>query len=150
MNNIKLIVSEVDGVLTDGKVAIDELSNRVFKNFNTDDLEVVNRLKSNVPLVFISSDNAVTYNLFRKKHLSFFWAKKDKKQVFLQILRKYNVSADEVLYIASKLSDLDCAYLAGTVLCPSNVNKALASVGQKLESKMGEGVLTEIYLMYFR
>jgi len=149
MSNIKLIVSEVDGVLTEGKVFYDELSNVPYKLFNMDDLEVINKLKCKFPIVFLSSDNKISYNFFRNKNIPFYWAKKSKKDVFLQILRRYNVTAEEVLFVASKLSDLECACLATNTVCPNNANLLIRRKAKQLKALKGDGVLTEIYIRYF-
>jgi 3-deoxy-D-manno-octulosonate 8-phosphate phosphatase KdsC-like HAD superfamily phosphatase len=119
-----------------------------YKSFNADDLEVVNKIKSNIPIVFISTDNAISYHFFRRKNIPFFWARKDKKEVFLQILRRYNVTAEDILFIGSKVSDVPCAHIAPLALCPVNVNDYLKKVATPLHSKSGEGVLTEVYLRY--
>ena len=150
IDNIKLIVSEVDGVLTDGKVPIDELGNTNFKLFYQPDFEAINLIKSKYKIVFLSSDNSVTYHLMRRKNLPFFWSKKDKYKVFLEILRRYNVTAEEVIYVASKISDIACVTTVTLSFCPVNSNPKLISMCKVLNVRSGEGVFEELYWKYLK
>lgn len=142
MSNIKLIVSEVDGILTDGFSSIDELGNTLFKNFFTSEFEAVNKLKKFCPVVFMSNDNAISYNMCRRKNLPFFWAKRDKRSTLLQILRKYNVTAEDVLYIGSKLSDTKCINMI-----PKSVSTIDGLGVLHIDSPY---VLTKLYRAYFK
>ena len=150
MDNIKLIVSEVDGVITDGLAPIDELGNIPFKNFYLEDFDSINELKKACNFVFLSSDNAINYNLFRNKKIPFYWAQlKSKKDILLGILRRYNVTPEETIYIGSKASDIECMKLVPLSFCPEDSPKSIASIGSTLSSKAGKGVLTELYFHYF-
>ncbi len=146
MNKIKLVVSEVDGVITNGVQPIDELGNTAFKNFYTPDFEAINKIKSICPFVFLSSDNIISYNLCKKKNIPFFWAQKNKRMLLLDILRKYNVTLDEVVYIGGKLSDIECM-----TMVPNSFSANINLVGEykHLLCGAGNGVLTELYLVYF-
>lgn len=151
MDNIKLIVSEVNGVLTDGTNPIDELGNIPFKNFYIEDFEATNALKKKgIMVVFMSMDNCISYHLFRRKNLPFYWAQRDKYKTLLDILRRYNVTADEVLYVASTLSDIKCATTVPNSFCPLDSNKFLINRCTTLNANKGNGVLTELYLSYFK
>ena len=143
--NIKLVVSEVDGIITDGTQPVDELGITVFKSFYTGDFEAINEIKKTCPFVFLSSDNYISYNLMRKKNIPFYFARKDKRSKLLEIMRRYNVTADETLYIGSKLSDIPCMNMVPTSVCTNDL------LGFKYVSEMpGMGVITEVYLEYFR
>ncbi len=149
MEDIKLIVSEVNGVLTDGTNPIDELGNIPFKNFYIEDFEAINELKKKVKVVFISIDNCISYNLFRSKNIPFFWAPKDKYSILLEILRRYNVTLDETVYVAGTLSDVKCATTVPSSFCSFNSNNKLLDICSRLDVPSGKGVLTELYIRYF-
>jgi len=146
MNKIKLVVSEVDGVITDGLQPVDELGNTSFKNFYGPDFEAINKIKSVCPFVFISSDNVVSYNLCKKKNIPFFWAQKNKCTTLLEILRKYGVTLDDVMYIGSKISDIECMNMV-----PNSFTTNYLLTNYKICDMMpGSGILTELYLKYFK
>ena len=56
---IKLIVSEIDGVITSGVSQIDNVGITLFKDFYLGDFEAINKLKSTFQFVFLSADNNV-------------------------------------------------------------------------------------------
>ena len=150
MENIKLIVSEVDGILTDGTVPIDELGYTSNKSFFVGDFEEINQLKKKVDVVFISSDNQISYHLFRRKNIPFYWAKKDKFGTLLDVLRKYSVTAEEVVFIGAFLSDVKCATMVPNSFCPLGSNIKLSNICTSLSVPSGKGVLTDLYLRFFQ
>ncbi len=109
--DIKIIVSAVDGVITDGFSPTDELVNTPFKNYCMRDLEAINEIKKIYKFIFISQDNSVNYNFFRRKNIPFYYAPggdKNKKKMFVDIMKKYNVKPDNVMYIGCSYSDIEC------------------------------------------
>jgi len=147
LEKIKIIVSEVDGIITEGLISYDELQNVPFKTFYMKDFEAVNEIRKIIPFVFLSSDNSVTYNLMRSKNIPFFWAPKNKKEKLVEIMKRYDViSAEEVLFIGSTYSDTACVKLIPLSLCPQDaVSDVVNLSSHKLASISGMGVLTEVY-----
>lgn len=144
--DLQVIVSAVDGIITDGFLPIDELQNTPFKYYCMRDFEAINEIKKTYKFVFISSDNAVNYNLMRAKNIPFYYAPKDKIKSFTDIMRRYNVKPDNVMYIGCSYSDIECMHLAEVSLCtedtPRTVNLAADYV---IPAYAGEGVLCELY-----
>lgn len=143
---IKVIVSEVDGVITDHISCIDELGNVPFKCYYMKDFEFINELKKTFTFVFLSSDNAVSYHLCRRKNIPFYYAPKDKKGTLIKIMRKYNITPEEVIYIGSSFSDLECIQMIPFSLCPVDaVNDAKTICYHVLDNYGGGGVLEDVY-----
>lgn len=143
---IKIIVSEVDGVITDHILCIDELGNVPFKAYYMKDFEVINELKKTFTFVFLSSDNSVSYHLCRRKNIPFYYAPKDKKTTLVKIMKRYNVTPEEVIYIGSSFSDLKCIQLVPFSLCPVDaVNEVKTICYHVLENYSGDGVLENVY-----
>ena len=150
MTKIKLIVSEIDGIITDGTMFIDELGNIPYKNFCMEDFDSINKLKKECNFVFLSDDNRISYNDCRRRNIPFYWSKqKNKRDILLDIMRRYNVSPEETIYLGSKASDIECMKLVPLSFCPKSSSKLLASIGSKLETSPGKGVITELYFYYF-
>lgn len=152
---VKVIVSEVDGVLTEGIVPLDNLNNTLFKFYFLRDFEAVNLLKKHYNFVFLSSDNNVTYNIMRSKNIPFYWAQKSKKDTLVQIMRKYSVGPEEILYIGCNFSDINCVKMIPFSLCP---NDAVDSIIRLIQDRKevygydgvlniygGFGVISEVY-----
>lgn len=153
MSEIKLVISEVDGVLTGGQSPIDELGNIPFKHFYMDDFDAVNEIKrKGVPVVFLSSDNHINYHLMRSKNIPFYWAPKpkDKRTTAYDILRRYSVSAEEVLFVGSRFSDFKCTQVFPNSACPADASPSVRKwSAYTLEAKSGRGVLVEVFFRYF-
>lgn len=146
MENIKVIVSEIDGIVTEDMVPIDEIVNVPFKIYNVKDFEAVNEIRKYFKFAFISSDPQVNYNLCRKKNIPFFYDRKKKKNALIAIMQKYSVAPDEVLYVGNKLSDIECMQLIPLSFCTEDspgIIKNLASYVSPIYG--GAGVLCDIY-----
>jgi len=148
---LKLIVSEIDGVLTDGTYAEDELGNVLYKQFQSKDFDAINILKRDYKVVFLSEDNRINYNMCRRKNLPFYWGKntEEKYNKFIEILRRYNCTPDEVVFIASKLSDIKCCQLIPKSLCPADAGEYLISkCWTEFKTDGGKGIFVELlYLL---
>jgi len=147
LNNIKICVSEIDGILTNHSSPIDELGNTLFKTYNFKDFEAINEIKKRgYKFIFVSSDNRINYHLCRRKNIPFFWSEQGKKEAFLAALRRYNVTLENVLYIGSSFSDISLFKMAQISICPADAIyeiKALSDI--VLKSNGGDGVLCEVY-----
>ena len=144
--DIKIIVSEVDGVLTDGSVYRDELSNPVFKKYYSLDFEAINELKREYTVVFLSSDNAISYNLLRNKQLPFYHTKHSRKNVLYEILNRYATTAPELLYIGATYSDIDCMKLAQISTCSIDSPLDVQGTADFIINKpAGTGIFSYVY-----
>ena len=147
--DIKIIVSAVDGVITDGLMPVDELQNIPFKNYCVRDLEAINEIKKIYKFVFMSQDNAVSYNFFRRKNVPFYFAPgadRSKKKMFTDIMRKYNVKPDNVMYVGCSYSDIECMHLAEVSFCTKEAPGTVSMAADyMLPARAGEGVLCELY-----
>jgi len=128
--NAKLIVSEIDGILSNGDITIDEIGNVLYKTFNSRDFEAINELKKYFTVVFLSSDNRINYNMCRRNNIPFYWGKNEaeKYNKLVEILRRYNVTPDEAVYIASMISDRKCIQLIPESLCPDDAGEYLKNI----------------------
>jgi 3-deoxy-D-manno-octulosonate 8-phosphate phosphatase KdsC-like HAD superfamily phosphatase len=150
--DIKIIVSAVDGIITDGRAPIDELQNVPFKNYCMKDFEVINEIKKTFKFIFMASDNSISYNLFRARNIPFYWAPgtgghyKTKVKVLAEIMHKHNVKPDNVMYIGCSYSDVECMYLAEISFCTKDAPHTVSSSADyELPASAGENVLCELY-----
>ena len=145
---LKVIVSEIDGIVTEGSLYIDELGNVPFKTYCMKDFEIINELKKTFIFVFLSSNNAVSYHLCRRKNIPFYHAPRDKKESLIRVMQRYSATPEEVLYVGCSQSDLGCVKLIPFSLCPSDAVNDIRTVSYHvLENYGGEGVLCAVYDM---
>jgi len=145
---IKIIISEVDGVLTDGIWPIDEIGNILFKHFCHKDFEAINELKKHFKVAFISNDNHISYNMFRRKNIPFFYDQKSKKDALMALLARYSLTPDEAFYIGSTYSDIECFQLIPISACPSDAVPAVINVATTVLSVFG-GMGVFCHLQFF-
>lgn len=146
LTKLKVIISEVDGIITDGTVPYDELGNVPFKNFNLIDLEIINELKKTFKFVFISKYQEINYNFFRRKNIPFYWANKQKADTIKRITERFSVTLDEVLYIGSSYSDFSTLRSIPFSMCPENAVTGIKEhVSIVVTVQPGQGVLCGVF-----
>ena len=144
--NIKIIVSEIDGIITEDMTAFDVMGNVIFKQYYMKDFEAINKLKETFTFVFISSDNYVNYSMCKKRNIPFFHAQKSKAKTLTDIMRRYNVTPENILYVGCSYSDIESIKLSQVTFCPSDAPDSVRkAVAYPLSTYGGGGVLCELY-----
>lgn len=146
LEKVQIIISEVEGILTQGWLPIDELGNNPFKLFYYRDFEAINLLKPHLKVVFVSSDNKINYNLLRSRQIPFYYDPKNKKQALLAALKRYSLKPDDAMYIGSSYSDIECMRQIPFSVCPEDavvdIKEIAASI---LPAYGGDGVFCAVY-----
>ena len=146
LKKIKIIVSEVEGILTQGWVPVDELGNNPFKLFYYRDFEAINMLKSYFKVVFISADNKINYNYMRSKQLPFYYDPKNKKSALLAALKRYSFGPEDAMYIGSSYSDISCMQQIPFSACPEDAVDQIKELAEVvLPVYGGDGVFCKVY-----
>lgn len=148
-NEIKLVVSDFDGVFTDGSVYISE-QNEVQKKLNFKDIMGVSLLiKNNIAFAIISGEQSNILNYFKDKFNigEIHGGVRQKGIVLDDIMRKYNYKPNEVLYIGDDINDIAAMELVKYRIAPKNVNPILTFKVQNLQitdAYGGDGAIREI------
>jgi len=146
IKKVEVIISEVEGILTDGTYPVDELGNIPFKTFYHRDFEAINLLKRQFKVVFIAADNKVSYNLFRRKQIPFYYEPKNKKQALLQALKRYSLTPDQAIYLGSTYSDIECMRQVPSAICPEDAIADIKNLSvHVLPVYSGDGVMSALY-----
>jgi 3-deoxy-D-manno-octulosonate 8-phosphate phosphatase (KDO 8-P phosphatase) len=146
LSNTKLIISEIDGIITDGFSGIGEMDITMFKHFYIKDFEAINMMKRHWDFVFLSSAAAINLSLCRKRNIPFYFAERNKKEIYTKILQRYGVLADDVLYVGATYSDVPCMKESGFSACPEDATVPVKNTADLVMPLMsGTGVLCYIY-----
>jgi 3-deoxy-D-manno-octulosonate 8-phosphate phosphatase KdsC-like HAD superfamily phosphatase len=149
--SIKLVVSEIDGVVTDGSRAEDEMGHVVYKTYQSKDFSAINEIKKNYKFVFLSDDQHINYNMCRRRNIPFFYGKNEHEKYdrLVEILRRYQCTPDETVFIASKVSDMKCINLIPKSFCPDGSGELLKEkCWAEFTTHGGRGVIVEcLYLL---
>ncbi len=122
---IKMIVFDVDGVMTDGSITYDE-DGKEYKTFNAKDGHGVVRMnKSGFITAIITARNNGTV-AHRAKNLNFtelYQGYKHKLPALEELLKKYNLNLENVAYMGDDLPDICILAGVGLAACPSDAVK---------------------------
>ncbi len=148
-DEIKLVVSDFDGVFTDGSVYISE-QNEVQKKLNFKDIMGVSMIvKKGIDFAIISGEKSNILNYFKDKFglVEIHGGIRQKGIVLDEIMRRYNLKPSQVLYIGDDINDIAAMELVKYRLAPKNVNPVLTFKVQNLqitEAFGGDGAIREI------
>jgi 3-deoxy-D-manno-octulosonate 8-phosphate phosphatase (KDO 8-P phosphatase) len=120
---IKLLITDCDGVLTDGGVYY-SANGEELKKFNLRDGMGVERLRKicGIDTGIMTGENspivARRAEKLQMKHL--FLGIKDKKQCLTEILPSLNISPDEIAYIGDDMNDYEVIKMVGLSASPAD------------------------------
>lgn len=121
--NIKLLVMDVDGTLTDGRIYIDT-QGEAMKAFDVKDGYAIAHILPAVGVipVIITGRNSqiVEQRAEELKIRELYQGISDKLVQLKQIAAKYKVQPEEIAYIGDDLNDLECIRYCGMTACPQD------------------------------
>jgi len=153
LSHIKMLIMDVDGVLTDGGLWIDEDGN-VTKRFNVKDgLGIKILMSRKIKIAFVSGGKGGSTNQ-RACQLGIsdcFTEVKDKLKCVNSIKEKYNLSKNEIVFVGDDINDLVVANSVGLIICPSDAAlKIKKESNLVLENRGGNGAIRELAELILR
>lgn len=146
-NAIKLLVMDVDGTLTDGKINMGP-DGELFKSFNIKDGYAINEMlpaHGIVPAIITGRTSRIVENRARELHVTeLYQGKHDKLDTLKALMSKYNCSKENVAYIGDDVLDIVCMRECGLVGCPADACRQVKQIAGFVSSlKGGEGAVRE-------
>jgi YrbI family 3-deoxy-D-manno-octulosonate 8-phosphate phosphatase len=143
---IKLILTDIDGVWTDGGMYYDQTGNE-WKKFHTyDSAGVLWCKKANIPVGIISGeDTEIVKRRAEKLKVDFLLqGVTDKLAAVEKLCDELDITLQEVAYIGDDVNDIEVLQNVGFSACPSSSPLYIQSLVTKVMSKKGgEGVFRE-------
>lgn len=149
----KLVLTDIDGVWTDGGMYYDQTGNEL-KKFNTYDSAGVLFCKlNNIPIGIITGEvTKMVETRAKKLQIDFLYQGVDRKmETVLLLCERLNISLDDVAYLGDDLNDMEVlkkvGFSATPVSAPTYIKEIVDIV---LEKKGGEGVFREFveYILF--
>lgn len=115
LKNIKLLILDVDGVMTDGRIIIDD-SGREIKNFDVRDghgIRLIQRYGIDVALLTGRKSEVVKYRARDLEITEVYQKAFNKKEVFAKILKKNKLDSAQVAFIGDDVIDIPVLKAAG-------------------------------------
>ena len=146
-SRIKIIVTDVDGVLTDGGIFYSK-TGEIMKKFHTRDGMAIELLRNNnIKTIFMSRENSQIVKQRAKKikpSLTFFGIL-NKEKLLGKICKKFQVTKNEVAYVGDDVNDLKIMQLVGFSATPNDGIEDVKKIAHYVcKRKGGEGVLREV------
>jgi YrbI family 3-deoxy-D-manno-octulosonate 8-phosphate phosphatase len=152
LDKIKLLVLDVDGVMTDGGMYFTESGDQ-FKKYNTKDgMAVLHLTKNDFQVAIISSGFKSEMVKARSEMLGIqhFYVGRDRKiNILTDICKKLTIQLENVAMIGDDINDLEIIKQIGFSACPSDaVDVVKSNVDVILNKKGGEGCVREFIDAY--
>ncbi len=146
-SKIRLLVLDVDGVLTDGKLYFDHAGNEL-KAFNTRDglgIKALQRVGIEIAVITGRKSAAVTTRMEQLAVQYVYQGREDKLSAFLDLLKKTGMEEHEVCFAGDDWIDIPVLLRAGLAVTVADAEDEVKNRSQWITSRNGgDGAVREI------
>lgn len=144
---IKILVMDVDGTLTDGKINIGP-NGELFKSFDIKDGYAINELlpaHGIIPAIITGRMSQIVENRARELHITeLYQGRHDKLDTLKALMRKYGCTKENVAYIGDDILDIVCMKECVLVGCPADACQQVRRLAHYVcTRKGGDGAVRE-------
>lgn len=144
---IKLLVMDVDGTLTDGKINMGP-DGELFKSFNIRDGYGINEMlpaHGIVPAIITGRTSQIVANRAAELHITeLYQGKHDKLDTLKALMDKYHCTRENVAYIGDDILDIVCMRECALVGCPADACSEVKELAHYIcDAKGGDGAVRE-------
>ena len=144
---IKLILTDVDGVLTDGCMYYSSSGEELKKFHTRDGMAVELLLQKNIKTIIITREKSKIV-ISRAKKINVFKVYsgiKQKDKILNQICTKFKVTPNEIVFIGDDINDEKIMKLVGLSFAPSDATQTTKNIADIItNARGGQGVLREV------
>ncbi len=153
----KLLILDVDGVLTTGKKYYDLEGLTKMKTFNDRDFTAIKQfICCGVKVIFLSGDQQVNKNVAKSRCIPFFYSRRDtgklsKADCAKEIYKIYEVEKENVIFVGDDLFDIEMRNFAEFMACPNNSHYLMKQNSDLiLNTPSGEGCIQELFEYFIK
>ncbi len=141
IRDIKLFLSDVDGVLTDAGMYYSENGDELKKFCTYDGMGFKILQQSGIKVGIITSeDKQLNRQRAKKLKLDYdFHGQTNKLETVLNLCRELGISLEQVAYIGDDINDLELLSKVGLVACPSNARSVIKEISNIIHLKTAGG-----------
>lgn len=153
MGDIRLLIMDVDGTLTDGKIYISN-SGEEMKSFNVKDgyaIKEILHVLNIIPVIITGRSSKIVETRANELNIKeVHQGISNKLEIYHHLKEKYKVTDEQIAFIGDDFNDLflfnRCAFTA----CPSDATKTIKDISRLvLDKKGGEGAVQELILKIY-
>ena len=145
--NIKLVILDVDGVLTDGSIILDNEENE-FKSFHVRDGHGIKMLiKAGFKVAMVTGRySRVVERRARELGINEVFQKcHDKRLAYRHLIEKYSLDSGEVAYIGDDIVDLPLLYGSGLSVAVADADEEAKNAAMMVtKNRGGRGAVREV------
>ena len=148
---VKLIILDIDGVMTDGTKVYDRDHKVLSKRFFCKDFTAIKRfIASGINVIMISGDEW-NRSMAEKRNIEFYCSRGkdlslDKSLLLPILIEKYNLSLDEIAFVGDDYFDLSMFEKLKYAFCPYDSPLIIKKNSYATLTKSGgTGVVSELY-----
>ena len=157
IGEIKLIIFDVVGVLTDGKKTYGTKGQKISKSFGDLDFTAIKILQSfGFQVIWLSGDEVVNEPLAKIKNIPFYCTRLpnggnlDKIQLLPDILNSFTMTKEQIWFIGDDIFDLKIIRSAGFSSCPANASFLVKREVQLVhKNNSGQNIASEVLELIF-
>ena len=142
---LRLIVLDIDGVLTDGKKYYG-LDGAIYaKKYADKDFTAIKRFKRlGIDVCFLSGDKRINEKMAAGRKIDFYYSR-NKSADIKEIADHYGATLNETAYVGDDYYDLEILKLVKYRFCPNDAVTGVKNICQVLPRTGGEGVVAELF-----
>ena len=144
--NIKLIVYDFDGVMTDNKVYVDKNGNEMVQTNRADGLGVseINKLGLEQIIISTETNPVVSYRAI-KLGIKCLQGIENKKDTLIDYCQTKDYELQYVIYVGNDINDKEVMENVGFACCPADAHQDIKVISNLIfDKKGGEGVIREL------
>ncbi len=153
IKQVKLLVLDVDGVMTDGGMYFTENGDQIKKYNTKDGMAIMKAIHDGLQVAIISSGFAPKMVEKRAEMLGIqhcIVTREKKIDVLTELLVKLDLKMEQVAMIGDDVNDLEVMKNIGVAACPIDAVNEVKSISHiHLNKKGGEGCVREFFDAYF-
>lgn len=153
MKNIKMLVMDVDGTLTDGCIYMGP-QGEAMKAFNCQDGYAIAQTLPKLgitPVIITGRNSQITANRASElKIRQLHQGVQDKLPLLQQIARELGAAREEVAYIGDDLNDMECLRWCGLTGCPADAVPEVRTAVDFVSSRCGGRGAVREFVDYIR
>jgi 3-deoxy-D-manno-octulosonate 8-phosphate phosphatase (KDO 8-P phosphatase) len=147
LKKIKMLILDVDGVMTDGRIIMDD-EGRQLKNFDVRDghgLKIIQRYGIGIVILTGRKSEVVNHRANDLEIKEVYQGALNKKEVFKGILLKHNLAASAVAFMGDDIIDIPVLIQVGfSAAVADAVDVVKKSVDYVTKNKGGHGAVREL------
>jgi YrbI family 3-deoxy-D-manno-octulosonate 8-phosphate phosphatase len=145
-SNIKFIVYDFDGVMTNNKVLVDQYGHESVLVNRADGLAVAEIKKLGINQIINSTEqNPVVSTRAEKLGIPSSQGIDNKRDFLVEHCQNNEIDLEQVAYVGNDINDKEAMEIVGYTFCPADAHNSIKSISDHvLKTKGGNGVIREL------